>query len=334
MNNILCLVIVFLVLFNKLILNISLVKNNLIPFRTLFSLEFNTMKQIYNPSVVKLKNKYVYCARVSNSTSKNIVRYCMGNIFFKSNIIFFETNLQHKNIKIINVTNPLNEVIEDPRIIEYNNMYYISCVVVKNSLNIFPTILVYDKEYNFIKRIKYIGYDKGNSNIHKNWCPFTHKGELLIHTDSYPIWKVYKLKDNGNMSLLVHKDVRNFFTILSDNIYLRCSTSWKRFSYNKYICALHIKKGFYKHRTMFDIYRTMFVIIDIDTLLPIQCTDKMSIDKLNNRIQFCSGLEVDKTNIVVSYGIGDYKAVVSKIRKKDILHFCKLCNKNSSIRTI
>jgi len=278
------------------------------------------LKQMYNPSIIKTENGYLHCARHSTCTSKNILRHLYGTFFNISNLIFYRTDRNFKNLTFIKTKRYHNIILEDPRIVMFNDLYYISCTLLKNKRDIYPILLVYDKNLNFLKSIKYTGYIENKfPRIIKNWCPFVKDKKLFIHTDSFPIWRVYLMdlqKKEQNMILQVEIHSQNFFEI-SKELYLRCSTSWKEYDENNYICALHSKtKGFYKS------IRTIFVLIDKKSLIPVKKTPIICLDKnYTNRIQFVSGLEIhDKDNIIITYGIGDYKAVSSKIKRKYIDH--------------
>jgi predicted GH43/DUF377 family glycosyl hydrolase len=219
-----------------------------------------------------------------------------------------------KDFKIKKIVRPIidNIKLEDPRLIESNNKYYIVCTEYINSTYKPPVILLFDKNLNYINKIYFnLSNYKPKNLFNRNWCPFIHNGAIFVHTDSYPLWNVYKIDlDNGEMYEVISEDVREFFNVKG---YLRCSTSWKKFEHNTYICGLHIK---ILSMSKIPCYRTILVEIDMNTLKPIKKTNEFCIDtEDHSRIQFLSGLEIKDNYVILSYGIGDYKLVIQKISK-------------------
>lgn len=318
-KKIIAIIIILYLLLNKNILNwsIDIEKCNLhhLKYRELIKLETYNLNQYFNPSITRFGNKFIHCARQSTYTSKNILRHLYGKCFYDSSIFFYETDINFKKVHIINVPAVQNLYLEDPRILYFNNLYYISCTLLKNKKDIYPVLLVYNTSYNYIRKIEYKGYiDEKIPRMYKNWCPFVKDEKIFLHTDTYPKWRVYSLNDNGQMKLEVENDSVKFFNMKND-LYLRCSTSWKRYDNNSYICALHTKsKGFYKK------IRTIFVLIDKRSLFPIKKTPIICLDNVNHtRIQFISGLEIDDNgDILISYGIGDYMSITSKIKRTSL----------------
>lgn len=329
---IIVLIILFLsyILFSPNILSYQLIPCNTHIFgKNFFRLSFPAFNNIFNPSILKTATGYLCCLRCSTFTQKNLFTYLYGKLSYNSFILFLEIDHQN-NIKIIYpVHKHLKGSLEDPRMIEYKNNYIVSSSECIDFSHIFPVLLVYDKSFNLIKRVDYCRTDYyGNKvkDIQKNWCPFIHEGQLYLHTDSYPEWKVFKIDlDTGHMEKIIHMDVSCLF-ILQPNIMLRCSTSWKVYDKNYYICGLHTKTK------QFTTIRSILVLIDRKTLSPEYATDILCLeDKTHNRIQYLSGLEVDDFYVVLGYGLNDSEIVLKKIAKHR-LKFVDLKNKSKTLK--
>ena len=48
-------------------------------------------------------------------------------------------------------------------------------------------------------------------NREKNWCPFMHNNKLFLHTDTYPVWRVFEICSNGNMKMVCEEDTTMIF---------------------------------------------------------------------------------------------------------------------------
>lgn len=275
-------------------------------FKEIFSYEKTGLEKLFNPSIQKYGDKYICCIRNSTNTLKNLFGKMYSKYVCKTNIIFLEADKQFKKLRFI--TPKSEDCIEDPRLVLHNNLYYISCTEYKNC-KITPVLFVYNKNYEYVKKMYYTGYPyKG---IHKNWCPIIHENKRLMHTDTYPVWRVFSIDENANLESIITFKSKSFFKI-PKKTFLRCSTSWKIYDEYTYICGLHTKKKDNKE------IRTILVLIDRKTLLPLKYTCIFCIDNItHNKIQFLSGLEVDENhNVILTYGIGDYKITFYKISKR------------------
>jgi hypothetical protein len=278
--------------------------------------EISSRCKIFNPSLTKYGKNYVMCARYSSKTLKHPFLYISTNI---SHVCIILLSPKFEILKII--FPKLNNIpLEDPRIHYHNNKFYVSITEFNSNTYIFPALYILDKEFNLIKRVDYNKDDYFKhalkNNIQKNWCPFNHGDDLLLHTDSYPIWRVMKINELGNMSQIVEHDTTEFFENSKQKI-IRCSTSWKSFTEDTYICGLHTKEF---SISIIPIYNTILIEIDKKTLIPIRKTDTICIDSKNHtKVQFLSGIEVDDMNVYLSYGIGDYKVEIIKFTKNHLL---------------
>jgi hypothetical protein len=281
--------------------------------------EINGTHKMFNPSITKYGENYVMCTRYSNKTVKNIFLYMFSELQYQSYICIV---LLSPTMKIKKVVFPqLNDVpLEDPRIHYHNNKFYVSITEFNSKKDIFPTLYILNTNFDLIKRVEYNRSDyfahTKPSNIQKNWCPFSHNKKLFLHTDTYPIWRVFEISDMGRMTKVFEIDTTLFFQSSKQKI-IRCSTSWKSFTKNTYICGLHTKQ----FCGIFPTIRTILVEIDKKTLKPLRKTPVFCVDINNDtRIQFLSGLETDDSNVYLSYGIGDYKSEIKRFTKQHILN--------------
>lgn len=195
---------------------------------------------------------------------------------------------------------------EDPRICIHNNELYVVMVQVIPKVSIFPTIFALDNSFNIIRKINISTKSIPRPIIQKNWCPFSHGGELALHTDSYPTWRVRKVNmHSGELSIIVEKDVREFFEA-KEYPHLRCSTSWVRVGDN-YICALHTRA----EKPI--LYRTVLVLMDSMTLMPIKKSRPLCLHDEHKIIQFASGLLVKGEDLYITMGIGDTSFQIVRI---------------------
>jgi hypothetical protein len=222
---------------------------------------------------------------------------------YKSDIFFI--NIENKNNYKITYNHTDSKIgLEDPRMIKYNDGYLICLTECDHKIlgekTIKPVIHTYDMNYNLLRKIHFKNDVTGN----KNWCPFIHNEKIMIHTHTYPIWKVIKI----NEKVVVEQNVEKMFKI--KNMFLRCSTSWKPFNDKYYICGLHTKTyGFYP------TIRSMLVLINRISLLPEKYTEIFCMGDNHERIQFLSGLETDDFYVYLAYGVSDWKMVIKRIAK-------------------
>lgn len=296
-------------IFSENLLSITFEKCNYHLFgKKIFSLKFESRYNIFNPSITKKDNKIVCCARVSTLTQRNLFYHLYGQIFYKSSIVFVEI----ENNKIIYPK--LSGNLEDPRMIYFNDEYIVSMNNFVSKKDNFPILNIFDENYNLKRIVKYNKENYFGTNkisTQKNWCPFIHENKIYLHTDTFPVWKVFCVDIySGNMQKIVEKEVYDIFP--EGKYYLRCSTSWKSYDENNYICGLHTKtKG--KIPTI----RSLLVLIDKKSLLPISKTEIFCLEKeKHNRIQYLSGLETDDDFVFLAYGLNDAEMIIKKVYKK------------------
>ena len=143
-------------LFSKNILEYTTEKCiNHIYGKKFFEMEFPFFYNIFNPSIIKIPSGYLCCIRCSTLTQKNFFYYLYGQFFYDSFIFFLELDYQG-NYKIVFPSHQnLNRNLEDPRIIKHRNHYIISASEYLSKNNNFPVLMIYDTNYNFIKRVDY-----------------------------------------------------------------------------------------------------------------------------------------------------------------------------------
>lgn len=270
----------------------------------ILEIEHGFLHKIFNPSLIQKNDKYILCVRNSTLSKKNILSYINGNINYKSSIVFLEIK-KGKIQRIFSDTNTYNRYLEDPRIIEYNGCYLVS--VTEYGKKIFPVLYIFDYSYNLIRRVH---YSISTKNTQKNWCPFIHNDMVYIHTDTYPVWRVFHVDiTNGKMNKKVEYNMSKILNKYNTT-FLRCGTSWKIYDSSHYICGLHTKG-----QGIFPDIKIVLVLIDKNTLIPVAQTDMLCIDNKHSYIQFLSGLEVDNFYVTLACGINDYKILIKKIAR-------------------
>jgi hypothetical protein len=294
-------------------------KNKHILSPTVLDLEISGLYKLFNPSITRYDDGYMMCVRYSNKTIKNLFMYMYSELEYKSFICFIKLDF---DMKIKNIVFPILKDIplEDPRISYNEGKFYVSITEFNSRKDIHPALYIFNKDLQLLTILNYNKNDyhilNKPSHIQKNWCPFFVNNIMYLHTDTYPNWNVYKINSQGNMVNIINYDSKRFFHNCKTK-FLRCSTSWKSFSQNTYICGLHTK-DFTCHKFLPTI-RTVLVEIDKNTLLPIRKTPIFCIDnKDDTRVQFLSGIEVDDYYVYLTYGIGDYKIFIKKISKNHI----------------
>lgn len=288
--------------------------------KDIFTLKFPGLHNVFNPSIHLEKGKFSIVLRCSTLTQKNLYNHLYGEEKYTSFLLFSEINLNGQQKLVYPYDKFLQGNWEDPRMVRYKDNYYVSATEFNGFGNIFPVLLKYSLNYDFIEKLEYSRKDyfgdSTSKSVQKNWCPFLYRNQLYLHTDSFPVWKVFKCsfeksseKSIVRLSLVAEKKIPILNPIEDLRLFLRCSTSWKKYNKNTYICGLHTKT---KGRV--PTIRSILVLIDKKTLLPVKRTEIFSF--LGKRIEFLSGLETDRKNVYLSYGVNDSEAKIRKIDKK------------------
>lgn len=271
----------------------------------------------FNPSLVKLNttsgDNYLCSLRRSNIGISDLFSTLLNaQQGFASHLYLMRFNnsfqcIKDSETKIDVVVSGKDRRFEDPRIILYKDKIYLVAAYYYSNIRVSPVILQLNKESLKVERT----IDLWASNLtttEKNWCPFIHGDSFFLHTDSYPIWKVREVDLNtGTVRTIVEQNV---FSLFSKEEYpsLRCSSSWE-LTKEGYLCALHTKtKG------LLPTYRTVLVLVDKKTLLPIAKSKKLCLDTKHHRIQFTSGLIVKNDEVYVALGLADLSFSIVKIK--------------------
>lgn len=315
------------ILFNRKILN-TVIKCSTVHLqaREKFRIEIDGLYKLINPSITYNNGLYLISARYTNATMKNLAMYLYQKFDYNSYIGFAVMNNSF-GIKKLTFPNFGSQYpLEDPRIAIYKigstTSIYVSVTEIKSPKKIFPVLFELNSNMEVVRRIEYNKSSyKDKHSIQKNWCPFQHEEKLLVHTNAYPTWDVYDVDTKTGVMNMLTSYPRLFESITCKNTYIRCSTSWKKFTDLTYLCGLHIKT-YDNILHKFAIIRSMLVEVDSKTLCPIRRTDTFCIDNDHHPIQFLSGLEIDEDNVLMTFGLGDYQSVlysISKIRINKIL---------------
>jgi len=284
--------------------------------RERFVVESEGTYKLINPSIAHT-DKMLMAIRYTNATMKNLAMYLFQKLNYHSYIGIATIDSNFCMQKIVYPNFKSSYPLEDPRIVIYNGITYVSVTEVTNKA-IFPVLFELNSSFEMVKRIDYNKNTYNDKhNVQKNWCPFQHQEKLLVHTNAHPTWDVYSVDTfTGNMSQLTSFP-NLFHKFIRKNTYVRCSTSWKEFTQHTYLCGLHIKTyDFILHKLA--VIRTILVEVDKNTLKPIRCTEPFCIDRDHHPIQFLAGLEVDDDNVYLSFGLGDYKSTIYSVTKTRI----------------
>lgn len=315
-------VICYILFSTDFINNRNICKYKHIHNKNILKIEIPGSYKLFNPSLCKYNNNYIMCTRYCNNTAKNLFMYLTAKLHIESHISFIILNNSF-NIKKIIFPKLNSNKLEDPRICFYKNNFYISITEFIDRNNIIPKLYIFDNNFNFIKHIEYNWQQyfeqtkKKKIMIQKNFCPFVLNDNLLVHTDSYPIWNVFKIdtitKDSMSFNNIISYDTTSFFKDLNQKI-IRCSTSWVNFSKNTLLVGLHTKEFDYFGKI--PTIRSILVEVDKNSLKPLRKTNLLCFDFYKHtRIQFLSGLEIDDFYIYLTFGFGDYKVIVKKLTK-------------------
>lgn len=278
----------------------------------------------FNPSIIQNEKGYLLAIRYSNANC-DAFRYFTSRIYgIQSQIHLIQLDSTFRQIETtkVKVSEDIRNNYEDPRICMYNNMLYIMTthvVEIPKGKKILLNLLQLDKEYNVLNVLKFPIISKHL--VQKNWCPFSHKGKLLIHTDSYPTWTVREITfisegNECNLNTIVQSDILSKLNPVKYQR-LRCSTSWIKYK-SGYVAVLHIKTGTFD---AYGKYRSVFVFIDYHTLLPTMISDPLCLSHGHERIQFSSGLLIQGDNAIVTMGLDD--SVYSIVKVKDFYNLLR-----------
>lgn len=263
----------------------------------------------FNPSITQNDNKELVLAyRKSNANYKSIYT-C-----FLSRDNYFST-LEFLTLKDNKVFSTDLKFVEDPRIIFYKNYYYVSMSYYQDQKHIFPRLYIFNCDFKLVNECQYEFYTNNiketRRNIEKNFCLFIHDDKLFVHINVYPKWCIYSLNIHENKAICHNYIEQSLQIDVNEYPNLRCSTSWKKYK-NYYIAGLHTKK--FGH--LFPAIRSVIVLIDSNTLLPIKISPLICFDNMyHSRIQYLSGLEViNDDTILITLGIGDYKYQIISLK--------------------
>lgn len=148
----------------------------------LINLDYSKVDFFFNGSIFLRNNINYLIARYS--------KLCKNTYSFFNTIRLFELKDDfslNKEVEI-NIKDEIpDEQYEDPRILEYNSEYYVSCAnyIYRKNYLIHQKILVFDKSFNHIRNI-HVEYDgNGKSTIlntkhQKNWTLFSFEDKLMM----------------------------------------------------------------------------------------------------------------------------------------------------------
>lgn len=255
----------------------------------------------YNPSIT---SNHVVAIRKSHQSLYNWYDTILTSFYMKpySNILLYHTHLS----KMISLD--LN--LEDPRIIYYQETYYIIAVKYQHP-EIIPHLITLSSDFKIIRVKAFDMSPFPTPYRQKNWNFFiTPTHELLLITDIYPEFIIRSVNmDTLETTILVKHNTTNFFP--ASNGFLRCSTTFIPWINNTLLGALHVK-----HQLTI---RTLFCTIQDH--YPYQLVSYTPVYHVQNKlIEFISGLTWNstKTRLVCSFGIEDYQGIVIEVDPNEL----------------
>jgi len=276
------------------------------------------------------KNFYFNSSIFVHKNQKLLIsRHCsliLKNIYLNKLKIFNLNNSEEINFKIVDEYD--DEQYEDPRILFYNDKFYVSCAsyIHGNYKQIHQKILVLDSNFNHISNIhpKY-GNNGGsiskNKGIEKNWTFFIHEDKLMCVYKINP-HTVVEFDWNGNMiaEYISHNDINLSWKfgecrggsnpILKDGYY-------HSFFHSNIFLINGVKKyymGYYKFES-----KPPFKIVKISStpiLSGVEHGERM-MDDFNHMVVFPMGVTIVGKDFLVSLGINDEKTALIKINDID-----------------
>ena len=269
------------------------------------SIIWKSLPHEFNPSITLDKNNLVVVTRKSNKCVYNAFYMFLNtitNIFsdFDEDIIIYSEN---KRIS-------LNIPLEDPRIYLHQNKYYILATYAKDE-DMYQRFLILNKDFevNVIKDFNFSQFNKPLKQ--KNWNFFADLQEnLLLLTDIHPKLIIRKVNiDTGDLYTIIEHDTTKLFSDI-DVSFIRCSTSFIKYTETTLLCAIHVKNILGSIKTMF---------LEIEGNYPYKPLWHSKIYSFfDHRVEFTSGLLKDNNNLLLSLGVGDYQGYVIKIKIEDI----------------
>lgn len=278
------------------------------------------MYDCYNPSIYYDAKEEVnhIVMRCSNASIYSLKRVIDVDILrHQSHSIVFYQKMNKSLNKIleshvIEIKSPPNpdryfRGLEDPRIIKWNDTYYVYgsfAVEPGNGINIMMVKL--NGEFQSDKEV--IMYEKG---IQKNWAALENKGSLFFINFIPFILYSYDgdvaTKINEPSNVILDKRTRGGSPTIP--------IEWKQKKY--YLCTTHFNKFHYVHQ---------FVVLSGEyPFNPISQSSDFTIDRMGGpAIEFSSGITKIDDDIVVTYGRFDKTAQYKKYKLEYIMNLCKI----------
>jgi hypothetical protein len=144
----------------------------------------------------------------------------------------------------------------------------------------------------------------------KNWSstPLTRGGSRLFLTDVSPKWRFCTLSRTGIPNPIFVMDSPS---VLKG---LRCTSPCRDFSPRTLLTCLHSTHP----------YKTYFLEIDSETLLPIRMSPPLDFSPDKSYIEFASGLELVDNNVYIGVGLNDAQFEIYRLSKTDVAGFMNI----------
>jgi predicted GH43/DUF377 family glycosyl hydrolase len=293
------------------------------PTAKIINLPYTKTDFYFNSAIFERNNEILLMTRHSK-----IVDEIKKEPVWKNTLKLFQLNNEFEFIKEIpfEIKDEFkNEQYEDPRVLFFNDKYYVSCVnyIPKVSKYAHQKILIFDKDFNHIDNLHLDycgnGYSTNFNEIsQKNWTWFVHENKLMM---------VYKMQPHTVVEIdLEEKEVvneyRTFNKFIDTWLYgeprMGSNPIYKDGYYHNFFHSSLPWKG-PKRQYFMGYYKfeacPPFKIVEMSEE-PILCgngKNERVLPKLSPIVIFpCGAIERDG-QFIVSYGINDEKTGIIKI---------------------
>lgn len=267
----------------------------------------------YNPSFFIKNDEINIGVRECTAGSKI---YNLDSFLNISNLKILDKNL---NVKTKIKAKFHNDIIRDVRIFNYNNKYVgIASIGVKIPR---PIILYFNNDLTNIDSTHFLESEETRNNIPaKNWILIN---DNLIHTDTYPEFKVQEIKNFKLTSKFSSKDemkkISEKFLLFNTKVTkFHGGCNWINLRNGNYLTVVHTFVSNYSVKKLRRIYRHMFIEVDSSTFKIVKHSDWICFSEKCECIQFVSTMIKIDGVIKIGMGINDSYTKIVDYNEQDI----------------
>jgi len=309
------------IFYNKNKCDISIEEQN--STAKIINLPYTKTDFYFNSAIFEIDNQTLLMTRYAK-----IIDEIKKEYIWKNTLKLFQLNNEYEITKEIpfEIKDEFkNEQYEDPRVLYFNNKYYISCAnyIPKTTKFIHQKLLIFDKNFNHIDNLHLDycgnGYSTNfNEVTQKNWTWFIHENKLMM---------VYKMQPHTVVEIdLEEKEVineyRTFNKFIDTWLYgeprMGSNPIYKDGYYHNFFHSSLPWKGS-KRQYFMGYYKfeahPPFKIVEMSEE-PILCGNSKNeriLPKLSPIVIFPCGAIERNNQFIVSYGVNDEKTGIIKI---------------------